>query len=93
MRQAQEKRQIDRMVDIHRDSGLTNHRRLDALQPRGVEVREDGAYGKLLETKEWNQVGAIWIDNNECIRCGQCYTACPVQCISISRCELTEVEI
>jgi NAD-dependent dihydropyrimidine dehydrogenase PreA subunit len=38
-------------------------------------------------------VGAIWIDNNECIRCGQCYTACPVQCISISRCELTEVEI
>lgn len=60
---------------------------------RGVEINEDGAYGKLLETKEWNQVGAIWIDNNECIRCGQCYTACPVQCISISRCELTEVEI
>jgi formate dehydrogenase major subunit len=60
---------------------------------RGVEVNDDGAYGKLLETKEWNQVGAIWIDNNECIRCGQCYTACPVQCISISRCELTEVEI
>ena len=59
----------------------------------GVEIGEDGAYGKLLETKEWNHVGAIWIDNNECIRCGQCYTACPVQCISISRCELTEVEI
>lgn len=60
---------------------------------RGVEIDEQGAYGKLLETKEWNQVGAIWIDNNECIRCGQCYTACPVQCISISRCELTEVEV
>jgi NADPH-dependent glutamate synthase beta subunit-like oxidoreductase len=60
---------------------------------RGVEVQEDGAYGKLLETKEWNQVGAIWIDNNECIRCGQCFKACPVQCISISRCELTEVEV
>lgn len=60
---------------------------------RGVEIDEQGAYGKLLETKEWNHVGAIWIDNNECIRCGQCYTACPVQCISISRCELTEVEI
>jgi formate dehydrogenase major subunit len=60
---------------------------------RGVEVNEDGAYGKLLETREWNQVGAIWIDNNECIRCGQCFKACPVQCISISRCELTEIEI
>ncbi|MBA3903511.1 MAG: 4Fe-4S ferredoxin [Rhodocyclaceae bacterium] len=60
---------------------------------RGVEIGDDGAYGRLLETKEWNQVGAIWIDNNECIRCGQCYNACPVQCISISRCELTEVEV
>jgi formate dehydrogenase major subunit len=60
---------------------------------RGIEVGEDGTYGKLLETKEWNRVGAIWIDNNECIRCGQCFKACPVQCISISRCELTEVEI
>ncbi|MCC6880422.1 MAG: FAD-dependent oxidoreductase, partial [Rhodocyclaceae bacterium] len=60
---------------------------------RGVEVNDDGAYGKLLETKEWNQVGAIWIDNNECIRCGQCFKACPVQCISITRCELTEVEV
>ena len=59
----------------------------------GVEIGEDGAYGKLLETKEWNHVGAIWIDNNECIRCGQCFKACPVQCISISRCELTEVEV
>ena len=60
---------------------------------RGVEVNDDGSYGKLLETREWNQVGAIWIDNNECIRCGQCFKACPVQCISITRCELTEVEI
>jgi hypothetical protein len=28
------------MVDIHRDSGLTDHSRLDALKARGVEVRE-----------------------------------------------------
>jgi hypothetical protein len=28
------------MVDIHRDSGLTDHSRLDALKSRGVEVRE-----------------------------------------------------
>jgi len=58
----------------------------------GVEIGADGAYGKLLETKEWNRVGAIWIDNNECIRCGACYTVCPVKCISISRCELSEEE-
>jgi len=59
----------------------------------GVEIGDDGSYGKLLETREWNQVGAIWIDNNECIRCGACYVACPVKCISISRCELSEVEV
>ena len=40
LRQAQEKREIDRMVDIHRDSGLTDHSRLDALTARGVEMRE-----------------------------------------------------
>ena len=59
----------------------------------GVEIGADGAYGKLIETKEWNKIGAIWIDNNECIRCGACYNVCPVKCISISRCELTEVEV
>jgi ferredoxin len=35
----------------------------------GVEIADDGTYGKLIETKEWNKIGAIWIDNNECIRC------------------------
>lgn len=59
---------------------------------KGVEITAEGAYGKLQETKEWNQVGAIWIDNNECIRCGACYNVCPVRCISISRCELTDVD-
>jgi len=59
----------------------------------GVEIGADGSYGKLIETKEWNKVGAIWIDNNECIRCGACFNVCPVKCISISRCEMTEVEV
>ena len=59
----------------------------------GVEIGADGSYGKLTETKEWNKVAAIWIDNNECIRCGACYSVCPVKCIAISRCELAEVEV
>ncbi|MGH6901508.1 MAG: FAD-dependent oxidoreductase, partial [Geminicoccaceae bacterium] len=34
----------------------------------GVEIKEDGTYGALEETSQWDKVGAIWIDNNECIR-------------------------
>jgi len=59
---------------------------------KGVEKKDDGSYGTLEEAKEWNEVCAIWIDNNECIRCGACFKACPVKCISITRNELTEVE-
>ncbi len=55
---------------------------------QGVEIREDGAYGELYEANEWNQVGAIWIDNNECIRCGACYEVCPTHCISITKNEI-----
>ncbi len=58
----------------------------------GVALNEDGSYGELHEASAWNQVAAIWIDNNECIRCGACYRACPIKCISISRCDLVEVE-
>ena len=60
---------------------------------KGVEMTPEGGLGKLQETAQWNQVAAIWIDNNECIRCGQCYSACPVRCISISRCEFTQVDV
>ena len=60
---------------------------------KGVDVTAEGTFGKLQETGQWNQVAAIWIDNNECIRCGQCYNACPVRCISISRCEFTQVDV
>ncbi|WP_130471508.1 FAD-dependent oxidoreductase [Candidatus Magnetaquicoccus inordinatus] len=57
-----------------------------------VAIQEDGSYGNLQETKEWNRVAAIWIDNNECIRCGACFKVCPVACISITRNKLVTVE-
>jgi formate dehydrogenase major subunit len=59
----------------------------------GVERGTDASITQLVETRDWSQVAAIWIDNNECIRCGQCYLACPVHCISISRCELAELDV
>ncbi len=54
----------------------------------GIQIREDGSYGELDEAREWNRVGAIWIDNNQCIRCGACYRVCPTHCISITKNEM-----
>ncbi len=51
----------------------------------GVEIKADGTYGDLEEAKEWDHVEAIWIDNDECIRCGACFMVCPTRCISITR--------
>jgi len=59
----------------------------------GVEIREDGTYGELRETRKWDEVGAIWIDNNECIRCGACVMVCPTNCISITRNEFVTQDI
>jgi glutamate synthase (NADPH/NADH) small chain len=59
----------------------------------GIDILDDGTYGNLHETGEWDQVGAIWIDNNECIRCGACYYVCPTKCISITRNQLVTREV
>ena len=54
----------------------------------GIEIKADGTYGDLAEAHDWDHVEAIWIDNNECIRCGACFMVCPTRCISISRNEI-----
>ncbi len=59
----------------------------------GIEINQDGTYGDLIETAEWDHVGAIWIDNIECIRCGACYDVCPTKCISITRNQLCMREV
>ena len=59
----------------------------------GIDINEDGTYGALHETGQWDRVGAIWIDSNECIRCGACYFVCPTKCISITRNQLVMREL
>ncbi len=59
----------------------------------GIDINQDGTYGSLQETQQWNHVGAIWIDNNACIRCGACYFVCPTKCISITRNQIVTREL
>lgn len=60
---------------------------------KDVEVNEDGTYGQYVETKDWQDVVAIAIDNKRCIRCGQCYEVCPMKCISVTKVELIEQDL
>jgi formate dehydrogenase major subunit len=58
-----------------------------------VPVSEDGSLGNASETRKWNRVAAIAIDNERCIRCGQCYEVCPMNCIHVTKAELIELNI
>ena len=55
-----------------------------------VKTNEAGAITGFTETTRWAEVNAVMIDNSRCIRCGECMRVCPVNCISVTRVELTE---
>ena len=57
----------------------------------GIELTDNGAYGDYQEARDWSQTAAIYIDNSKCIRCGKCHEICPVDCISITKTELIEL--
>jgi formate dehydrogenase major subunit len=57
-----------------------------------VVINPDGTYGAYEETGEWNKVVSIAIDNANCIRCGQCLAVCPMDCISVTKTELIEID-
>jgi NADPH-dependent glutamate synthase beta subunit-like oxidoreductase len=57
-----------------------------------IPVNDDGTFGRYIETGHWNQVVSITIDNDVCIRCGQCFEVCPMDCIRVTRTELIQMD-
>jgi glutamate synthase (NADPH) small chain len=55
-----------------------------------VVLDEHGAIAELVQTKDWQKVSAVVIDNTRCIRCGECLRVCPMDCISVSKVELVQ---
>jgi formate dehydrogenase major subunit len=58
-----------------------------------IPVNADGTYGRYVETGQWDKVVSITIDNEVCIRCGQCYAVCPMDCISVTKTELIQMDM
>lgn len=59
---------------------------------QAVPILEDGTFGAYEETGEWDKVASITIDNANCIRCGNCLAVCPMDCISVTKTELIEID-
>ena len=77
-------RQLHLLPRLHRGRAAELHQ----AGERHRRSRTTAATASCRRRDEWDQVGAIWIDNNECIRCGACYMVCPTNCISITKNEI-----
>lgn len=47
----------------------------------------------IVPTTKWNEVSGIVIENDRCIRCGECLRACPMECIEVSRLHLAWCQV
>lgn len=82
--------EIDQDLCIHCDWCIAVAPRACIKRLARVELDQDGLVEASVEAPTASEGTYIWIDSDECIRCGKCLRICPTGAISMRRAELVQ---